>query len=234
MILSELIQRSPIRILMKSIQGGLKAGELGVIASPSGIGKTSVLVQIALDKLLQGHKVIHVSFTQHTDYVLAWYEDIFDEFIKKKNLEHKQDVKNDLVKNRVLMKFNQEGLTVDQILKSLRAMIVDGGFAAEYIIVDGYNFSVNDKENISKIRAFAQDLKLSLWFSCTVKDEPYYDKKNIPFIIKDYADLFDVIVVLEPKQDHIALALSRNRNESKPDYPALRLDPKTLLILEEV
>ena len=71
MVLSELIQRSPIRIFEQSIHGGLTPGELGIIASPSGIGKTSVLVQIALDKLLQDKKVIHISFTQHTDYVLA-------------------------------------------------------------------------------------------------------------------------------------------------------------------
>jgi KaiC/GvpD/RAD55 family RecA-like ATPase len=78
MVKQELIQRSPVRIFEKSIHGGLGPGEVGIISSQSGIGKTSVLVQIALDKLLQTKKVIHVSFTQHTDYVLAWYEDIFD------------------------------------------------------------------------------------------------------------------------------------------------------------
>ena len=83
MVKEELIQRSPVRIFEQSIHGGLKAGEIGVIASQSGIGKTSVLVQLGLDKLLQAKKIIHVSFTQHTHYVLAWYEDIFDEFIWK-------------------------------------------------------------------------------------------------------------------------------------------------------
>ena len=233
MVKDELIQRSPVRVFMNSIHGGLGAGELGIIASPSGIGKTSVLVQIALDKLLQNHKVIHVSFTQHNDYVLAWYEDIFDEFIKKKNLEDEQDVKNDIVKNRVLMKFNQDGLTVDQILRSLRAMIKDGGFSAEHVIVDGYKFSANEKEKIAQIKDFAKELGLSLWFSCTVKDEPFYDKKNIPVLIKDYAELFDVIIVLEPKHDHIELAVSRDRDIASPEHLALRLDPKTLLILEE-
>jgi predicted ATP-dependent serine protease len=56
MINEELIQRSPIRILEKSIHGGLKAGEIGAVASQRGVGKTSVLVQVALDKLLQGKK----------------------------------------------------------------------------------------------------------------------------------------------------------------------------------
>jgi hypothetical protein len=219
---------------MESIHGGLKPGELGVIASPSGIGKTSVLVQIALDKLLQGKKVIHVSFTKHTDYVLAWYEDIFDEFISKKNLEHEEDVKNDIVKNRVLMKFNQEGLTVDQIIKSISALIKDGGFAANYIIIDGYHFSPHEKENISRIKEFARELGLSIWYSCTVNEgESSYDKKNIPLILKEYEELFDVIVLLGPKQDHIKLEVSRDRDLANTEHLALKLDPKTLLILEE-
>jgi hypothetical protein len=234
MVKEELIQRSPVGFFMKSIHGGLKQGELGVIASLSGLGKTSVLVQIALDKLLQGKKVIHVSFNQHTDYVLAWYEDIFNEFIRKKNLEHEEDIKTEIVKNRVLMKFNQEGLTVDQILKSLGAMIRDGGFAAECVIVDGYRFTPQEGVQISKIKEFAKDLGLSIWFSCTVgEDQNPYNKQNIPVLLKDYAELFEVIVVLEPKQDHIRLAVSRDRDIHNPEHLALKLDPKTLLILEE-
>ena len=71
MLKEELIKKSPVRILEKGIEGGLKAGNLGVIASRKGIGKTSVLVQLALDKLMQGKKIIHVSFTTHTSYVIG-------------------------------------------------------------------------------------------------------------------------------------------------------------------
>jgi hypothetical protein len=234
MVKQELIQRSPVRIFEKSIHGGLKPGELGLIASPSGIGKTSVLVQIALDKLLQAKKVIHVSFTQHTDYVLAWYEDIFDEFIRKKNLENARDVKNEVVKNRVLLKFNQEGILADQILSSLKALIKDGGFNAEAIIVDGFTFSASDGDRFSRIKEFAHESGVSVWYSCTVNgDGPLYDKRDIPLIIKDYADLFDSIIVLDPKSDHIELTVSKDRDVYNPEHMALRLDPKTLLILEE-
>ena len=233
MVKDELIQRSPIGIFMKSIHGGLKAGELGLIASLSGLGKTSVLVQIALDKLLQNKKIIHVSFTQHTDYVLAWYEDIFNEFISKKNLEDEQDVKSEIVKNRVLMKFNQDGLTVDQITRSLRAMIVDGSFSAECVIIDGYKFTPQEGKNVSMIKQFARELGLSVWFSCTVTDDQApYDAQHIPVLVKDYTELFDVIVALEPRQDHIELAISRDRDIQNPEHLALKLDPKTLLILE--
>jgi len=41
MIKEELIRRSPIRLFERSIQGGLKPGEMGIIASQRGVGKTS-------------------------------------------------------------------------------------------------------------------------------------------------------------------------------------------------
>jgi hypothetical protein len=233
MVKEELVSRSPVRIFERSIHGGLRAGEIGVIASQRGVGKTSVLVQIAMDKLLQARKVIHVSFTQHTDYVLAWYEDIFDEIISRKNLENPRDVKNDAVKNRVLMNFNQDGMSGDQIIRSLRAMIIEGGFRAEAIIIDGFDFSRMDRDRLSAVKDFAREMGLSVWYSCSVPGEgPQYDKKGIPFLIKDFLDLVEVVIVLEPKPDHIELSVSKDRDTFKPEAMAMRLDPKTLLILE--
>ena len=233
MILSELVQRSPIRIFEQSIHGGLKPGEIGVIASPNGVGKTSVLVQLALDKLLQGKKVIHVSFTQHVHYVPVWYEDIFDELINKKNLENAAEVKNELVKNRVLMSFNQDGMTKDQIIRSLRAMIIEGGFKAEAVIIDGFDFSRTTKESINNVKTFATEMGVSVWYSCSVKDEgPQYDKENIPLLIGEFANVIDIVIVLQPKPDHIELSISKDRGSIISKSMAMRLDPKTLLILE--
>lgn len=234
MVLSELVQRSPIRIFEQSIHGGLKAGEIGIIASMHGVGKTSVLVQLALDKLLQGKKVIHVSFTNHTHHVLAWYEDIFNEFISRKNLEDATEIKNNLVKNRVLMNFNQDGMTTGQILNSLRAMIIQGGFKAESVIVDGLDFNTAGRERITNVKAFAQELGVSVWYSCSINDDAQkYDKDNIPVLIKDFADIVDVVIVLEPKTDHVELSISKDRGSVISKSAAMRLDTKTLLILEK-
>ena len=233
MVKDELIRRSPIRLFEQSIHGGLKAGEMGLIASPAGVGKTSVLVQLGLDKLLQGKKIIHVSFTQHAHYVISWYEDIFYQFISKKDLENAEEVKNDLVKNRVLMNFNQDGVSEEQILKSLRAMIVDGGFAAESVIIDGFDFSRTSQQSIAAVKDFAKELGLSIWYSCTVGNGVRYDKEKIPQAFEGFADLVDVVIVLDPKQDHIELSVSKDRDTSDTKVLAMRLDPRTLLISEK-
>jgi KaiC/GvpD/RAD55 family RecA-like ATPase len=233
MLKEELIAKSPVRLLEKSIEGGLHAGNIGVIASRKGIGKTSVLVQIALDKLLQGEKVIHVSFTAHTSYVISWYENIFNELAKRRNLEHLGDVRDELVKNRVIMNFAQEGVTTEQILRSLKAMIVDGGFKAGTLIVDGFDFTRTSRDQLDKVKNFAQEMKLEIWYSCTlIGEEPLVGKNNIPVILREYVDGISVLILLEPKAEYIHFTIVKDHGRMNPQDLKLKLDAKTLLIAE--
>jgi hypothetical protein len=235
MVKEELLARSPVRVFEKFTGGELAAGEIGVISAPSGLGKTSVLVQIALDKLLMGKKVIHVSFTQHADYVLGWYDAIFGELIGKKPLDGADDVRDDIVKNRVLMNFNQDAIRIDMILNSIKAMITDGGFKAEKLIIDGLDFSRIDADRLSAVKTFAGENGLGVWYSCTVKGPPpLYDKHGIPNVIAAFADAIDVVICLEPRPDHVKLTVTKERGGAKPAAASkeLKLDPKTLLMKE--
>jgi KaiC/GvpD/RAD55 family RecA-like ATPase len=76
MVKQELVDRSPVRFFKNATNGGLKAGEIGALTSKKGLGKTSVLVQIGLDKLFQDKHVVHISFNQNADFSMTWYEDI--------------------------------------------------------------------------------------------------------------------------------------------------------------
>jgi len=233
MLKEELISKSPVRVLERSVGGGIMAGGIGVIASRKGIGKTSVLVQLALDRLLQGEKVIHVSFTAHTSYVISWYENIFTELTKRKGLEKLEDIRDDLVKNRVIMNFPQEGVSTEQILRSLKAMIQDGGFKARTLIVDGFDFSKTTKADIALVKAFAEEMQIEIWYSCTLLgEEPLFDKDSVPLILKDFMDKIDVLIVLEPKAEYIHLTVAKARGKMNPQDLKLKLDAKTLLIAE--
>jgi len=233
MLKEELIAKSPVRILEKSIEGGLKGGNIGVIASRKGVGKTSVLVQLALDKLLQGEKVIHVSFTAHTSYVISWYENIFGEVAKRRALEHIDEVRDDLVKNRVIMNFAQEGVSIEQIIRSIKAMVVDGGFKAKTLIIDGFDFSRTSKPELLKVKEFATEMGLEIWYSCTlVGEEPLVDKNNIPVILREYLDAFSVLILLEPKAEYIHFTVVKDHDRLNPHDLKIKLDAKTLLIAE--
>jgi hypothetical protein len=109
---------------------------------------------------------------------------------------------------------------------------MEGGFKADSIIIDGFDFSRTDKESITSVKNFAIEMGVSIWYSCSVKDGEY-NKENIPLVISDFADQIDVIIALYSKADHVELSISKDRDSIISKYAAMKLDPKTLLILEK-
>ena len=231
MIREEFIKRNPLRILEKSIHGGLRQGNVAVIASPKGVGKTACLVYIATDSLMQGKHVIHVSFSSRTDHIVNWYEDIFREIAKKRNLEDATETHNEISRKRVIMNFNQEGVLPGQVIRSLRSMIKDGHFAADVIIVDGYNLSKSNSENFKALKDFAAEMGLCIWFSASTKSD--LPPGTVPEELKPFMDCVDVLITLSDKRDYIALQLVKDYDTYTTEDLHMRLDPRTLLIAEE-
>lgn len=233
MVKSELNKRSPLRIFENSINGGVGKGNIGVITSRKGVGKTACLVHIAMDKLFRGRNVIHVSFSAKVDHISMWYEDIFKEIAKKRNLENAVDVHDEIVKNRVIMNFNQEGIETEKILKSISAMIEQGQFAADAVIIDGYDYAKASHEDLVALQAFAKETNLEIWTSVSLqKDEPY-DDNGMPIVLKDYVDNLAVIVTLQFEGDYVHLKVVKDHSDISPKEMELKLDPKSLLIAEK-
>ena len=235
MVKQELISRSPLRILEKSIHGGLGKGNIGVLAARKGVGKTACLVHIATDKLFQDKPIIHVSYASRVDHIITWYEDIFKELARQKDLELPEDFHDDVVRKRVIMNFKQDGVKTEQVLRSVEAMIVGGNFSADTVIVDGFDFSrPSGTEDLKKFREFGARLGLEIWFSASLRgEEPLFDERGFPRELEASLPLMDVLITLKAESDNVRLNLVKDH-----DYPVakglhLHLDPKTLLIAEE-
>ena len=234
MVKEELIKRSPLRILEKSIHGGVGTGHIGVLASRKGVGKTACLVHIATDKLFQGKHVIHVSFSSRVDHIISWYEDIFSEIAKKRELVDAVGVHDSIIQNRVIMNFNQDGVKTSKILKSLEAMIKDGHFEADAIVVDGYDFSKATLQDLEDLKTFAAELGLEIWFSATLKRENKEKAENgVPVELQELISALEVIITLEHDGDHVKLTLVKDHDEQEVRDMHLMLEPKTLLIAED-
>ena len=88
----DLIQRSPLRTLDAAIAGGLGKGNLGIVLARHGAGKTPFLVAVALDHLLCGERVLHVSLEQKVDHVRDFYDQIFEELARNAHLDDVRSV----------------------------------------------------------------------------------------------------------------------------------------------
>jgi KaiC/GvpD/RAD55 family RecA-like ATPase len=234
MVKTELVKRSPLRIFEKSIHGALPTGKLGMIASRKGVGKTACLVHIATDQLLQGKHVIHVSFATKTDHIVSWYEDIFKEIARKRDLDNAMDVHDELIRNRVIMNFSQEGVGLPQVVESLRAMVEQGNFNADILMFDGYNFEKGSPEDLDTIQKFAAEEGLAVWVTATLhREDPSADDRGVPTLLVPYVDHAEVLVTLTPTERHVKLTLVKDQEKYPKEDLHLILDPKTLLIAEE-
>ncbi|ADK83205.1 hypothetical protein [Sediminispirochaeta smaragdinae] len=233
MVKKELIDRSPLRVFEKSIQGGVGKGNIGVVASKKGVGKTACLTHIAVDKLLRDRRVLHVSFAGNVDHIINWYEDIFREIAKKRDLEEVQRIHDEIIKNRVIMNFSFAGTTTEQILGSIKAMITEGHFPADSIIVDGYDFEHGTLERFQKVSAFAKEMQIEVWYSASLKGEqPKFNAQGIPVDVEPYLDAIDVLINLRYEGEYVHLEVAKNHDEIGVKDLQLSLDPKTLLIAE--
>ncbi len=231
MVKEELIKRSPVRLLEKSMHGGLGKGNIGVLASRKGVGKTACLVHMATDKLFQQKPVIHVSYSSRVDHIINWYEDIFREIARSLNLESTAEIHDEIIKNRVIMNFKQEGMRIEQVLRSLEAMIRDGNFPAETVIVDGYTFTLSSPEDLAMFREFAGRMGLEVWFSASLKGpEPLFDEQGFPNELKCCLGKVDVLITLRHLRDKVQLHLLKDHDFPSPEELRLSLDPTTLLI----
>ena len=178
--------------------------------------------------------MIHVSFSGRTDHIISWYEDIFGEIAKKRHLESAMDVHDQLIKNRVVLNFNQEGVTREQMLRSIRALVDDGNFRADVVVVDGYDFDKGEPETLVAVREFAAEHGLTVWFSASVhRENSEVDEHGLPKNLAPFIDQISVLITLSPEDDHLKLQLVKDHDEYRTEDLHLHLDSKTLLIREE-
>ncbi len=231
----ELINLSPLRVFEESIDGGLGRGNLGVLASRHGVGKTACLVHLATDKLFRGEHVIHVSFSGNVEHVINWYKEVFREISDGRSLDDAASVYNNILSNRVVMNFSQENVTIDKVLSSLATLIQHGSFQADTILFDGYKLTIATDEDVRKIKQFAQDMNLEVWFSVSpVRSNVEYDDYGVPNTMEKYIDLIDVLVGLRYNEgkDKVIMTVVKDHGQMCQKPMGVTLDPRTMLISE--
>ncbi|MCK5146489.1 AAA family ATPase [bacterium] len=231
MLREELIKRSPIRILEKTIHGGLGKGNLGVLTARKGIGKTASLVHIAIDQLLRDKKVLHISFAEEPNHIKQWYKQVFNEISTAYKLDNPIENFEDIISNRLILHFKFSEINLQQIRETLTQFIEQADFNPDLIIIDGFNFYEATQEQIDFFKEGAKLRDAEIWFSSTLHREALeLDDSGIPAPINRFKKDFAVIIMLDPTHEHINFRLLKDHDSKDLSKLMLKLDPKTLLI----
>ncbi len=242
MDLSEITEKSPMRVLEKSINTGMGPGSLGVIMARAGVGKTACLVHIAIDRILLGKQVAHVSIDESSDRVRAWYQETARNLANYYGVTESQNgqeapgiagtlqtlVKSNIEGNSVILNYSKSTFSIDRLRQSLKTLKEQLNFQPSMLVIDDVDFEMVDRTFFEKAKELAKDANLEIWFSARCFHEPKRtNERGIPYPCDEIDDLFDVIVLLKPSPPIITLQVLKGNGYSEE---GIHLDPKTMLL----
>ena len=228
MLKKDLILRNPLRLLGQEDQYILPEGGIGAVLARAGVGKTALMVQLALDTLLREKNVLHVSLDDPVDKVSLWHKEVFQKMAEQYNLTQINQLWDSILPKRFIMTFKVEGFSVPKLEERLRDLTEQNIFTPQMVIIDGFPFDETSPEPLQQLREFSISHGLRIWFSVKTHRHEEPGPNGIPPQLSKIDDMFNVILQLQPEGNNVHVRVLRGAGEK--DYPELLLDPATMLI----
>ncbi len=225
-----LVQQNPLRALHISRENHL----LGLVMARAGLGKTALLVQIALDAILQGKRVIHVSIGESIEKTKSWYDDILQAILQEYSVNQPHELIEMVGRHRMIMTFKVAAFTRSRLEERLNDLILQDIFRPDCLIVDGFDFDKTDRAALEDIKNLVETLGMQAWFSAIChREDPRVSPGGVPAPCHELEDLFDMVILLKPESDAtIQLDIIRQQGEASRESKGLHLDPTTMMVKE--
>jgi hypothetical protein len=232
MIKKELVLQNPLRFIGDKTEDILPEGGFGAVLARAGVGKTALLVQLALHTLLKGKYVLHISLDDPVNKISLWYKEVFRHLTQSYDAKKRSKLWEDLLPNRFIMTFKVEGFSVPKLEERLTDLKEQNIFSPQMVLIDGFDFNESARTSLSEFKSLAQNHSLHVWFSVKTHRHETHGPDGMPASLLDVSDLFDVVIQLRPEGKKIHV-MTLKGGPTDPG-PALFLDPATMLVKDSI
>ena len=228
----ELILNNPLRALGLGGKADDDNQGMGLVMARAGLGKTAVLVQIALDFMMRGDKVLHVSIGETVDKARSWYDDIFSLITQGINEDNLHYAELETMKNRMIMTFKDSSFDQETLEERLDDLVKQNVYKPDCLIVDGYDFSANDKDALQGFVKLMEKQGLKMvWFSAVShRGDDRVSATGVPAPCHEIDDMFSTVLVINPEDEAIKLDIVKCTACEIDASSKLAFDPSTMLI----
>lgn len=229
MLRNDLFRNSPLRLLETETAPLLSPGGFGAVMARAGVGKTAIIVQIALDRMFCGKKVLHVSLTDPVKKVALWYEEVYRNLLPTAGSDAAANLWEELLTYRFIMTFKAEGFSVPILDERLNDLSEQDIFSPDVIIVDGFPFDTAAPESLQELKRFAEQRALEIWFTVRTHRHETTNTDGTPVQLDTVDELFERLLHLKP--DGTTIHVDWRRDDTGPDAAdRLTVDAQTMLL----
>lgn len=232
MLKKDLIFRNPLRTIGGEADNMPPAGGFGAVSARAGVGKTALMVQLALDSLLRGRNVLHISLSDPVKKVCLWYEEVFRNIARLYDIGQMEPLWETILPHRLIMAFHAEGFSAERLEERLVELTEQDIFLPRMILVDGLPFGEGVRPTLEAFQALARSYELPVWFTVKTHRHQPPGPDGLPVPLKDVSDLFHVAFELQPVGKEIEIRPLIGLGAEKVGETTLPviLDPATMLI----
>jgi hypothetical protein len=226
----EFVFRNPLRLMGYETEDILSPGGFGAVLARAGLGKTAILVQLALDSLLHSKNVLHISLADPVRKVCLWYEEVFRNVADHYDIPQTDHTWETILSHRLIMTFNIDSFSVPKLEERLTDLAEQAIFLPRVVLIDGFRFDEAEaRKSLPDLKKLAENNGLHVWFSVRTHRHQPPGPDGIPPSLSDVTGLFNVIFQLQPDGKEIRLIDLKGGN-AHPEASPLLLDPSTMLI----
>lgn len=229
MVKNDLIMRNPLRVLEEKVPMPAD-GRFGALLARAGVGKTALLVQLALNALLKGQSVLHISLDDPVGKVALWYEEVLRNIETSYPGYQVPQLWEQVQPNRFIMTFKVEGFSVPKLEERLTDLIEQKIISPQVVIVDGLPFDAGHRDMLNELKALATRLHLTVWFTVLTHRHEAPGADGLPHQLDGVKDLFEVMVQLLPQDQIVQILLLKGAADDHGNTTLLTLDPHTMLV----
>lgn len=209
----------------------LKQGEFGAVLARSGVGKTSILVQLAINAMLTNKNVLHISLADPVKKVNLWYREVFRHLAQSCDNNEKNSLLESILPRRFIMTFMADGFNLQTLENRITELVKQNIFSPQMVIIDGFAFDESARNFLLDLKALAQKHAMYIWFSMRTHRDEKPGPDGIPAPFFEVADMFKVAIQLTPDRKEIRVESIKGK-ESDSDHLTLLLDPATMMVKE--
>lgn len=215
--MADLLERSPLRALPTLLGRGLGASDVVLVHARAGVGKSALLLHLALERILRGEHVLHVALRDGQQAVRDAYETALAGLLRGARANERQDALLAMERHRTIHVCTGGAVGPARLEHLLAALTDLTGVRPALVVVDGY---LPMPGELPALAALADQRVLALACAFT----PAGETPTQPGVME-----------LEMTSDRAGVSLHvRRGRDGAPGTAPLRLDAALFVAREEV
>ena len=227
MLRKDLILKSPVAQTI-GIEN-IDQGRFGAVLSRAGVGKTSFLVQIALTRVLDNQKTVHISLVDSMEKINVRYSEGYTSLVDSIGYVDPQKAVRlweDIKTSTVGISYNETTFDTGKIkdyLKSFKKADLD---MPSLIIIDGLDFDQELSGLLDELESVQKEFSIGIWLSMQSHREEDLCEDGYPVQLEKYKERIDKAIFLKPVENRIEAVVLKDGDRT--DVRAL-LHPATMM-----